>query len=91
MNIYDKITNCEKIACFIDGSNINQISVIYKKDMVKTHYYYDAVISMINSTAKHFLIEDITICGYETVNSKQTKSIFKGSYTELQKAMRGVI
>lgn len=90
MNIYDKIMNCEKIACFIDGSNISHISIIYKKDMLKTQYY-EAVISIINSTAKHFLIEDITICGYETVNSTQTKSIFKGSYTELQKAMRGVI
>ena len=90
MNIYEKITKCDKIACFIDGSTINHISIIYKKDMLKTQYY-DAVISIINSIAKHFLIEDITICGYETVNSKQTKSIFKGSYTELQKAMRGVI
>lgn len=90
MSIYDKITNCEKIVCFIDGSNINHISVIYKKDMLKTQYY-EAVISIINSTAKHFLIEDITLCGYEAVNSKVLQSIFKGSYTKLQKLIRGVI
>ena len=90
MNIYDKITNCEKIACFIDGSNIDHISVIYKKGMLKTQYY-EAVISAIDSIAKHFLIEDITLCGYETVNSKEMKSIFKGSYTTLQKLIRGVI
>lgn len=90
MNIYDKITSCDKIACFIDGNSINHISVIYKKDMLKTQYY-EAVISIINSTAKHFLIEDITLCGYETVNSKEMKSIFNGSYTKLQKLIRGVI
>ena len=91
MSIYDKITNCDKIVCFINGSNINHISVIYKKDMVKTHFFYDAVISIIDSTAKHFLIEDITLCGYETVNSKEIKSIFKGCYTNFQKLLRGVI
>lgn len=90
MNIYDKITNCEKIVCFIDGSNINHISVIYKKDMLKTQYY-EAVISIIDSTTKHFLIEDIKLCGYETVNSKEIKSIFEGSYTKLQKLIRGVL
>ena len=90
MNVYDKITDCDKIVCFIDGSNINQISVIYKKDMLKTQFY-DAVISIIDSTAKHFLIEDITLCGYETVNSKEIKSIFKGCYTKFQKILRGVI
>lgn len=90
MNIYDKITNCEKIICFIDGDNINHISLFYKKDKSKTQYY-EAVISIIDSIAKHFLIEDITLCGYETVNSKEMKSIFKGCYTKLQKTIRGVI
>ena len=90
MNIYDKITNCEKIVCFIEGSNTNSILIIYKKDMLKTQFY-EAAISLIDKFANTFLITTVTLCGYETENSKELKTIFTGTYTNLQKAMRGVI
>ena len=90
MNIYDKITNCEKIVCFIEGCHINQISIIYKKNMMTT-LFYDEVISIIDSVAKHCLIEDITLCGYEREDSKKMNMIFKGGYIELQELIRGGI
>lgn len=90
MNIYDKITNCDKIVCFIEGLNTNSILIIYKKDMLKTQFY-EAVISLIDKFANTFLITTVTLSGYETVNSKEMKSIFKDSYTKLQKLIRGVI
>ena len=90
MNIYDKITSCEKIACFIEGPNINNIVFLYKKEMLKSQFY-DATMSFIDNYAKSFLIKEVTICGYETEYSKEIKSLFSGSYTELQKVIRGVI
>lgn len=88
MNIYDKITSCDKIVCFIEGSNTNSILIIYKKDMLKTQLY-DAIISLIDKFANTFLITTVTLCGYETENSKELKTIFNGSYTNLQKNIRG--
>lgn len=90
MNIYDKITNCDKITCFIEGSNTNSILIIYKKDMLKTQFY-EAIISLIDRFASIFLITTVTLCGYEMENSKELKTIFTGSYTDLQKLIRGVI
>lgn len=90
MNIYDKITIFDKITCFIEGFNTNSVLIIYKKDMLKTQYY-EAVISLIDKFANTFLITTVTLCGYEAENSKELKTIFTGSYTELQKLIRGVI
>lgn len=90
MNIYDKITNCDKIICFIEGDNINSVTILYKKEMLKSQFY-NATISLINNYAKSFLIKEVTICGYETENSKLLKSLFSGSYVKLQKSIRGVI
>lgn len=90
MNIYDKITSYDKITCFIEGSNTNSILIIYKKDMLKTQFY-EAVISLIDKFANTFLITSVTLCGYEMENSKELKTIFTGSYTNLQKLIRGVI
>lgn len=90
MNIYDKITNCDKITCFIEGYNTNSILIIYKKDMLKTQFY-EAIVSLIDKFVNIFSIKTVTLCGYETENSKELKSIFTGSYTELQKLIRGVL
>lgn len=90
MNIYDKITNCEKIICFIEGDNVKHISILYKKEMLKSQFY-DATITVVANYAKSFLIKEVTICGYETENSKELKSLFSGSYIKLQKTIRGVI
>lgn len=90
MNIYDKITSCDKITCFIEGDNINSVTILYKKEILKSQFY-DAVISFVDNCAKSFLIKEVTICGYETENSKELKSLFSGSYTKLQKTIRGVI
>lgn len=90
MNIYDKITGCDKITCFIEGDNIKSVTILYKKEMLKSQFY-DAIMSLIDNSAKSFLIKEVVICGYETENSKTLKSLFSGSYTKLQKAIRGVI
>lgn len=90
MNIYDKITNCEKIICFIEGDNIKNVTVLYKKELLKSQFY-NATMSLIDNCAKSFLIKEVMICGYETENSKVLKSLFSGSYTKLQKSIRGVI
>lgn len=90
MNIYDKITSCDKIAIFIEGSNTNSILFIYKKDMLKTQFY-EAIISLIGKFANTFFITSVTLCGYETEDSKELKTLFAGSYIELQKLIRGVI
>lgn len=90
MNIYDKITSYDKITCFIEGSNTNSILIIYKKDMLKTQFY-EAAISLIDRFASTFLITTVTLCGYETENCKELKTIFNGSYTNLQKLIRGVL
>lgn len=90
MNIYDKITECDKIVCFIEGANIKGMSIFYKKEMLKSQFYF-ATLSFINDATENFPIKCITICGYETENSKILKSIFSGSYEELVKAMRSVI
>lgn len=90
MNIYDKITSCEKIVCFIEGVNIKGMAIFYKKAMLKSQFY-DAIMSFIDNSAKSFLIKEVIICGYETENSKELKSLFSGSYTKLQKLIRGVI
>lgn len=90
MNIYDKITSCEKIACFIEGPNINNIVFLYKKDMLKSQFY-DVTLSTVDNCAKTFLINDVLIYGYETLYSKEAKPLFSGSYAELQKTMRSVI
>lgn len=90
MNIYDKITNCEKITCFIEGDNINCVTLYYKKKMSKIQFY-DATISFIDNCAKSFLLKEVTICGYKTENSKVLKTLFSGSYIELQKLFREVI
>lgn len=90
MNIYDKITSCDKITCFIEGDNIRSVTILYKKEMLKSQFY-DATISLIDNCTKSFLIKEVTICGYETENSNTLKSLFSGSYTKLQKSIRGVI
>lgn len=90
MNIYDKITNCEKIVCFIEGVNIKGMTIFYKKELMKSQFY-DATITFVDNCTKSFLIKEITICGYETENSKELKSLFSGSYIKLQKAIREVI
>ena len=90
MNIYDKITSCDKIVCFIEGVNINCMSIFYKKKVLESQFYL-ATMTFIADTATNFPIKEITICGYETENSKTLKSLFSGNYVELQKAMRGVI
>lgn len=90
MNIYDKITNCEKIICFIVGDNIKSVTILYKKEMLESQFY-DATMSHIDNYAKSFLIKEVTICGYETEDSKTLKSVFSGSYTKLQKTIRGVV
>lgn len=90
MNIYDKITSCEKIICFIEGANINCMSMFYKKEMLKSQFYY-VTLSFIDNTANSIPIKCITICGYETENSKELKSLFTGSHIKLQKLIRGVI
>lgn len=90
MNIYDKITNCEKIICFIEGENIKSVTILYKKELLKSQFY-NATMSLIGNYAKSFLIKEVTICGYETENSKELKPLFSGSYTKLQKSIRGVI
>lgn len=90
MNIYDKITSCDKITCFIEGDNIKSVTILYKKEMLKSQFY-DATISFVDNYAKTFLIKEVIICGYETENSKLLKSLFSGSYAKLQKSIRGVI
>lgn len=90
MNIYDKITNCDKIICFIEGANIKGMSIFYKKEMFKSRFYF-AIMAFIDDTTKNFPIKCITICGYTTEDSKTLKSLFSGTYTELQTAIRGVI
>lgn len=90
MNIYDKIISCDKITCFIEGDNIKSVTILYKKEMLKSQFY-DATMSLIDNYTKSFLIKEVTLCGYETENSKELKSLFSGSYTKLQKAIRGVI
>ena len=89
MNIYDKITNCDKITCFIEGDNVKNVTMLYKKEMLKSQFF-DATISLIDNYAKTFLIKEVIICGYETENSNTLKSLFSGSYTKLQKSIRGV-
>lgn len=90
MSIYDKITNCEKIICFIEGENFKSITILYKKEMLKSQFY-DATMSLINNSAKTCLIKEVIINGYETENCKVLKPVFSGTYTKLQKAIRGVI
>ena len=90
MNIYDKITSCDKITCFIEGDNFKSVTILYKKKMLKSQFY-DATITFIDNCAMSFLIKEVTICGYETENSKELKSLFSGSCVKLQKAIRGVI
>lgn len=90
MNIYDKITSCDKITCFIEGDNIKSVTILYKKELLKSQFY-DATMSLIDNYARSFLIKEVIICGYETENSIHLKSLFSGSYTELQKTIRGVI
>lgn len=90
MNIYDKISNCDKIVCFIEGANINCISMFYKKEMLASQFYF-TILTFIGDAATNIPIKDIIICGYETENSKTLKSLFSGNYAKLQKAMRGVI
>lgn len=90
MKLYDKITNCDKITCFIEGDNIKSVIILYKKEMLKSQFY-DATMSLIDNYAKSFLIKEVTICGYETENSTVLKPLFSGSYTKLQKTIRGVI
>lgn len=64
MNIYDKITNCEKIICFIEGDNVKLMTILYKKEMLKSQFY-DNTITFVDNCAKTFLIKEVTICGYE--------------------------
>lgn len=90
MNIYDKITGCEKIVCFIEGANINSISIFYKKELLKSQFYY-VVLSYIDNIANNVPVKDITISGYETENSIVLKPLFSGNHIKLQKAIRGVI
>lgn len=90
MNIYDKLTSCEKIVCFIEGVNINCMSIFYKKELLKSQFYY-VILAFIDNTAKNIPIKCITICGYETENSKELKSLFTGNHIKLQKLIRDVI
>lgn len=90
MNIYDKITSCDEIICFIEGDNFKSVTFLYKKEMLKSQFY-DATMSFIDNYAKSFLIKEVVINGNETENGILHKSLFSGSYVKLQKAIRGVI